>query len=68
MPPIARRSRARRLLRAAHQCASRPLLYRTHEVALKLLGIIRYAKKPPPGFRDKSASLIARLNSFVIER
>ena len=31
-------------------------------------GIIRYAEKPPPGFRDNSVSLIARLNSFVIER
>ena len=33
-----RRSRARRLLRAAHQCASRPLLSRTHEVALTASG------------------------------
>jgi hypothetical protein len=47
--------------------AARCCLVRTRWL-LQLLGIIRYAEKPPPGFRDNSVSLIARLNSFVIER
>jgi hypothetical protein len=45
-----RRSRARRLLRTANQCVSRPLLSRAHKVALTASGIMRYAEKPPPEF------------------
>jgi len=38
---------------SAHQRARRPLLSRTHEVALTASGYMRYAERPPPGFRDR---------------